>query len=263
MRMTLCVLGASLLAAGCNPLSRLGMLPTLPEARAAADAICEPGSCSAIPRIVEPNAPASVWSVRFAGGAMRLPADAMAEWFGLVLSGDLEVEGCGKLGRYHAYRVDGGGVKLSGHADVVLGFAVDGPLGGRGAGAVAAPKSVGRCETVDLAALPDVQGAEDSSHARLAFRGRRASFGLVYTDAGTGVPSHANLAEWEIIHVLRGTGEVRTGDEVGPLMTGISYAFAPGERHSVVPLGDAPTVMVQMHSPPGPEPRGVKAAEGR
>jgi mannose-6-phosphate isomerase-like protein (cupin superfamily) len=224
----------------------------LPDARITADATCAVASCSAIPRLVDRRAPASLWSVRFEGGTMKLPADPAMDWYGIVLRGSLDVEGCGALGPWQAYRVVGGGVALKGLADVVLGVAADAALGEP---LTAVAGKVGRCERVDLNALPDIRFADGQAHARLAFRTGKAYFGLLYSDPEVGAPLHTHENAWEVVHVLRGSGEVTAADEIGPLMGGSSYAFAPKSRHGYKSEGGAPTVAVQMYSPPGPEQR--------
>ncbi|MBM4359467.1 MAG: hypothetical protein FJ096_15290 [Deltaproteobacteria bacterium] len=261
MRMTALLAWCGTFGVACNPLGRLGLLPSLPESRAVADAVCDPQTCVNLPRVVEPGAPLSLWSVRFAGGKMKLPSDPSLDWFGLVVAGELDVEGCGTLGRYHAYRIPAGGAKLSGHADVVFGVVSDQPLDGRETtSAPSEPGPPSRCERVDLAALPDVRWGSGTSHARLAFRTGRAYFGLLYSEPGVNVPAHTNAREWEMVHVLRGSGEVLAADSLGPLVTGVSHGFAPGVRHGFNSNGTAPTIAVQMYTPPGPEQRFVELA---
>lgn len=247
----LCVSGSS----GCVR----DALPVLPEARFTADATCSAESCDSVPRLVEPTAPASLWSVRFEGGTMKLPANPALDWYGLVLRGQLTVDGCGALGPWHAYRVIGGGVSVKGLADAIVGVAADSALG------AALPSSsgkVGRCEAIDLRALADVNWAGGQAHGRLAFRSGKAYFGLFYSDPGVSAALHTHPREWEVVYVLRGSGEVTVVDEIGPLMAGTSYAFGPGRMHGYKSEGGAPTVAVQMFSPPGPEQRFVDLAAG-
>lgn len=255
MKRSLTLLGLAALS-GCFR----GALPLLPEARFMADATCSVASCDGVPRLVDPRAPASLWSVRFEGGAMKLPANPALDWYGLVLRGQLTVEGCGAVTRWQAYRILGGGASVKGHADAVFGVAGDAPLGGP---QHAVSGKVGRCEKIDLGALPELEWAGGGAHARLVFRTGKAYFGILYSEPGIGAPPHVHGAAWEVVHVLRGSGEVTVADEIGPLMAGTSYAFVPGQSHGYKSEGGSPTVAVQMMWPPGPEQRFVDLAAGK
>lgn len=238
----------------CNPLARLGFLPTMPEPAPASDATCSRNDCVVAPKIIEPDSPVSLWSVRLEGGTLKLPSSEMADWYGLVLSGDLVVPGCGRLSQYQAFRASGSQLNLTGDARLVVGVAANGPLPNHPF-MPPSHEGVSRCEKVDLASLPDIRWADDAMHARMAFRDGRAYFGLLYADADVGAPMHVHASEWEVVYVLDGSGEVTAGDSIGPLMKGATFAFAPGERHGFESDGRAPTIAVQMYSPPGPERR--------
>lgn len=265
MRVSVATAVLGLALASCNPFARLGMLPEIPESPRPPDALCSGEACGAAPRVVEPRAPASLWSVRFVDGIMHLPSDSSREWFGLVVRGELQVTGCGKVGPYQAYRVRGGGVRIEGRADVVFGVASDSPLDG------ASPPetmgrvepSPGRCERADLLELPDVAWAGGHAHARLVFRTPRAYFGLLHFEPGTPGPIHQHSAEWELVHVLRGAGEAQLGDEVGPIVPGITFAIPPGQPHGTTLRGEEPVVAVQLYTPPGPEARFLELAKDR
>lgn len=261
MRMRAAILAAVManFVGACNPLGRLGFLPTLPDPAPTSDATCSRHDCVAAPKIIEPESPLSLWSVRLEGGALRLPNAETAEWYGLVLSGELVVSGCGRVSKYHAFRASGSQLNLTGDARLVLGVAADGPLPTQRFEEASAG-SVAKCELVDLASLPDIRWANDAMHARMAFRDGRAYFGLLYADDDVGAPVHVHASSWELLYILDGSGEVTAGDSLGPLMKGAAFAFAPSERHGFAPDGKAPTIAVQMYSPPGPERRFLEAA---
>jgi uncharacterized cupin superfamily protein len=54
----------------------------------------------------------------------------------------------------------------------------------------------------------------------------------------TNFPCHAHAAQWEVYLILRGTGEMRTGDKVTPVAPGDSLVCPPGEAHQLKNVGE-------------------------
>jgi mannose-6-phosphate isomerase-like protein (cupin superfamily) len=250
MRVSVCAIA---LVCGCGARG----LPRLPDSTVQSDKQCTSESCDPVPRLIDPKAPATLWSVRFEGGELKLPADSRVDWYGLVLRGELRAADCGVVSAWRAFRIPSGGGSIRGHGDCVIGIASDRPLGELGPLGGGKP---GTCESVALGDLPEVTWASGKAHARLAFRAGRSYFGLLYSDPGAGSPPHAHGGEWEVVHVLRGRGEIRSGDELAPLVAGVSLAFSPGLRHGFHSSGDTPTVAVQMYTPAGAEQRFLDLA---
>jgi hypothetical protein len=83
-------------------------LPSLPESTTASGKRRGADSCDAVPRVIAPGAPATLWSVRFEAGVMKPPRNDGMDWFGMVLRGAIEVEGCGTLDGWTAFKIAGG-----------------------------------------------------------------------------------------------------------------------------------------------------------
>ncbi|MBI4511728.1 MAG: cupin domain-containing protein [Deltaproteobacteria bacterium] len=83
--------------------------------------------------------------------------------------------------------------------------------------------------------------------------------GWLRVGEGATVPEHVHAQEAEILHVVRGSGEMTVEGESMPVLPGMSVHIPPNTKHSFKVTSSEPVEAVQFYAPSGPEQR-FKAA---
>jgi quercetin dioxygenase-like cupin family protein len=101
------------------------------------------------------------------------------------------------------------------------------------------------------------------------FPGSEQSFGVVYIDPGQTNPTHWHTQAQEIVHMLQGACDVRTGEATITLRPGMTLCIPIGVDHELTNNGWEPAVYVCSFSASGrgtvfadPDARGVKPLAG-
>jgi quercetin dioxygenase-like cupin family protein len=101
------------------------------------------------------------------------------------------------------------------------------------------------------------------------FPGSEQSFGVVYIDPGQTNPTHWHTQAQEIVHMLQGECDVRTGDETITLRPGMTLCIPIGVDHELTNNGWEPAIYVCSFSASGrgtvfadPDAPGVKPLAG-
>lgn len=269
-----------------------GELPADLDAKLVTHATCKDRECL-VPGLypagaaADGGAPAAIWShdLPEKGTSLTFPRHSGVDLFGIVLSGKVRVrplEPGAKtfdLGRWGAFRAPGAGVAVvatDGAARVVLAIAGEGAPIAETAALLKERKTLlqvawrarpAPVTTADVAAAPDLSWGKGAMHARVAFEGGRASFGLLLASRDAPVAPHTHDASWEILAALTAEGTAKTASAAGagemaeiPVTDGTVVAMRKGTLHAWVPGGKKPLFAVQMYLPPGPEQRFKKLA---
>lgn len=97
----------------------------------------------------------------------------------------------------------------------------------------------------------DVQGIElfRGITGKILLSGEKIMFLLVEIEKGGLVPTHSHSNE-QFGLCLRGKAEFRNEEKTEIVQTGMFYALAPNEPHSVQMLEDEPGLFLDVFSPP-------------